>query len=540
MTLCLLAAAPALAQTTPSPALQPPKWGAHLDLEGKLGTTRALGEGDLFVPLLQNGTTLLFGNVKARMDDSASSEGNYGLGVRHMLESGWNLGTYGFFDRRRTEHANYFNQITVGVEALSLNWDFRANAYIPEGRRSHQVDSLNEAYITGTQVYFRGGEERSLGGFDAEIGYRVPVFEATADRQLRLFAGGYRFTSDSDLISAVQGPRGRVEFTVDEVPGLWDGSRLTIGGEMQNDQPRGNQAFLSARLRIPLQVFGAGRQVASLTPMERRMTDPVVRDIDVVAQAGAFGAQETATQTASGSTLKVITSGTTSGANLGSEVTAAGANSTVILSGTFEAGTVQVNMTAGQTLVGAGSLTVRSPSGRVATLNTNTTATINGSAAATVLQMNSNATVIGLTVNATASGASNALAGIMAGAAGGIKILNSTFTATVSGTGGAIALRSGGANANTLISGNTLTATGGSTSGVVTTLGLDNVGSDYTVTGNTMSGSKGNGTANLVNFTAAVTINAGSIDNVRSGTAICSGVAPASGSIAFTNGTTCP
>ncbi|HTH15619.1 MAG TPA: inverse autotransporter beta domain-containing protein, partial [Magnetospirillum sp.] len=300
------------------------KWGAHVDLEGKAGTKRNLGEADVFLPLAQNADSVLFADIRTRMDDEQSREGNFGLGLRHMLDSGWNLGGYGFFDRRRSEYHNYFNQVTFGAEALSPDWDVRANGYIPVGRRSHDEDSLNTAEISGSTVIFRGGEERSLGGFDAEIGWRVPVFAADAGQNLRVYAGGYRFADDG--VPTVAGPRARAEMVFDEVPGLWDGSRLALGAEWQHDSPRGSQGFLSARLRIPLQAesFSTSR----LTPMERRMADPIVRDVDIVAQAGTFGAAETATAS-NGNTLTVVSSATTTGANLQNALNAAGVNSTV-------------------------------------------------------------------------------------------------------------------------------------------------------------------------------------------------------------------
>src|SRR5215472_2257378 len=125
-----LAAAPAFAQTESSAPL---KWGPFLDLEGKAGTQRNLGTGDLFVPFAQDSTSMLFADIRGRFDDHSDDEGNFGLGVRHMLESGWNLGVYGYYDRRHTELGSSFEQGTFGVEALSLDWDFRANLYQPIG-----------------------------------------------------------------------------------------------------------------------------------------------------------------------------------------------------------------------------------------------------------------------------------------------------------------------------------------------------------------------------------------------------------------------
>lgn len=197
-------ALPALAQSGPAP-----KWGPHIDLEARPGTDRSLGEVDLFIPLAQDADTLLFTSIRTRMDDSDGVEGNFGLGIRHMLDSGWNLGSYAYFDRRRTEWEHYFSQVTLGLEALSLDWDLRANAYLPQGRRMHQVDALNTAEVSGASVVFRGGEERAMRGFDAEVGWRLPLFEADAAQQLRVYAGGYHFTADNapDITGRGCGPR---------------------------------------------------------------------------------------------------------------------------------------------------------------------------------------------------------------------------------------------------------------------------------------------------------------------------------------------
>lgn len=525
----LLAAVAGLLQAAPVRAQDSQlKWGPHIDLEAKPGTKRSLGEVDLFIPVAQSADTLLFANLRLRMDDNDSSEGNYGLGVRHMLESGWNIGGYGYFDRRRTEFDNHFNQVTLGIEALSQDWDLRANYYAPVGRRSHNVDSLNTAEVSGTTVLFRGGEERSLGGFDAEIGWRVPLFDASADRQFRIFGGGYRFTEDN--VPTVQGPRARAELTFDSVPYLWEGSRFSIGAEWQHDDPRGSQGFLTARLRIPLQVYG--KPASTLTSMERRMADPVVRDIDVVSQAGQFSAPETATQLAGGGSVTVINSASTSGANLAAAVTAAGNNSTVLLSGTFQT-TGSVSLATGQTLTGA--VTVRSASGRLATVNTG--AAVNGSNLTSTVQVNAGGTVSNLTVNNAFSGGTGGSAILVADGSTNVVIENNVISATQSGANGALALNIG-QNTSATVRGNTLNATGSGTATTMTALGASGAANTtITVSGNSMSASGGT-TNRIANLDVNTTINAGSTGNIR-GSGVCNGT-PASGGIGFTNGTTCP
>ncbi|KEO57065.1 inverse autotransporter beta domain-containing protein [Thalassospira permensis] len=438
-----------------------PKWGPHLDLEGKAGTNRNLGEVDLFMPLLQNEDTLFFTNLRTRMDDGSSVEGNFGVGLRHMLGSGWNVGGIAYFDRRKSEWDNYYNQITLGLEALSTDWDFRSNAYIPQGSRVRNVDALNEANLSGTTISFRGGEERSMAGFDGEIGWRLPVYEPEEPRQIRLFAGGYHFFADK--VEDITGPRLRAEMAFDEVPWLWNGSRFSIGGEWQHDKPRGSQGFVTARLRIPLQFFGAGRK--RLTPMERRMTDPVVRDIDIVSQAGAFGPVETATETADGQTLTVINASSvvdTDDFNI--DLGTAGAN-TVIIDGTIDVDK-QVNMVAGQTLVGSGNITVRSPSGReaVLTISGGKIAATNQNNAYTLLMRN-NTKLIGMTVSNSNNGTGTFA--VRADNTTGVTIENSTLT-SFDGTTSSVAIAASGST-NLVVRNNTLSASSNTatTNGIV-------------------------------------------------------------------------
>ncbi|MBN8197035.1 inverse autotransporter beta domain-containing protein [Thalassospira povalilytica] len=341
------------------------KWGGHIDLEGKAGTDRNLGETDLFIPLWQDDDTLTFTSIRARMDDNNSHEGNFGLGIRQMLDTGWNIGGYGYFDRRHSPYGNKFNQLTFGAEALSLDWDFRANAYLPVGTTQYMEDSLSTVDVSGTTLMYRQGEERALRGFDGEIGWRVPLFEDDAGQQLRAYAGGYRFTENN--VDTVQGPRGRLDLTFDEVPFLWEGSRFSLGAEIQHDSPRGTQGFASFRLRIPLQGFG-GAPKPRLTAMGRRMTDPIIRDIDVISQAGQFSEASEITQTADGETITLLNSNSTSAADFATAIANAGTNSTVILSGAYTSINSMTTVQDGQTIIGGGALAITTPTGRSVTV----------------------------------------------------------------------------------------------------------------------------------------------------------------------------
>ncbi|MEK9844721.1 inverse autotransporter beta domain-containing protein [Thalassospira sp.] len=383
------------------------KWGGHIDLEGKAGTDRNLGESDLFIPLWQDDDTLTFTSIRARMDDNNSHEGNFGLGIRQMLDTGWNIAGYGYFDRRHSPYGNKFNQLTFGAEALSLDWDFRANAYVPIGTTQYMEDSLSTVDVSGTTLMYNQGEERALSGFDGEIGWRIPLFKADAGQQLRAYAGGYRFTEDG--VDTVQGPRGRLDLTFDEVPFLWEGSRFSLGAEIQHDSPRGTQGFASFRLRIPLHGFGDTPK-PRLTAMERRMSDPIIRDIDVVSQAGQFSEASEITETADGETITVLNSNSTSAANFATDIANAGANSTVILSGNYTAINSVTTVQSGQTIVGGGALDIKTPTGRSVTV-TIPDASISGSGSnggagggARFFNMADNSSLIGVTANVNTTG----------------------------------------------------------------------------------------------------------------------------------------
>ncbi len=539
-----------------------PKWSPYIDLEGKTGNKRSLGEADLFLPLTQNDDTLLFASLRTRMDNHSSREGNFGLGLRRMYPNGWNLGGYGYYDRRRSPYGHFFNQATLGVEALSTDWDVRLNGYIPFGERKANVDSLNSVSFSGTTVTFHGGEERALGGFDAEVGWRAPLFEEDANQQMRLYMGGYRFSGGN--APTVQGPRARMDFTFEEIPQLWTGSRLSMGAEIQHDKPRGTQGFASLRLRIPFDLFSGGNGRKSrhkLTAQERRMTAPIVRDIDVVTQAGDFGTAETAT-TLDGKKITVVDSSTSS--DLATAIAAAGADATVMLSGSLST-TSEVTVQSGQTIMGGGSLTVKSPSGRTATLSlpgatvTGTFSTPTGDA---IFQMANNSTLKDLNLsmtntngvaqaidvsnvsnvtisNNTISGSSTHIGyigrAIVVNTVSNLTISNNTITANAD-QHDASGIYFTGTSTNNTIDNNTITVTAGANyaNGILLGSNVQTVVSNNTFT------SSGGTLANSTLYLNNATILAGSTGNVRTSGEACRTTGTNTGSVSFTDSSTCP
>src|SRR6266478_4497307 len=256
------------------------KWSPRVEAGGMVGT-RSFGDVDFFLPLWQDQGSLLFGDLRGTFTTQPTEEGDFGLGYRTQISPEWILGGYGYFDIQNSQNNNLFYQATVGIELLSVDWDFRLNGYIPINPDGGTVNDHVGIKISGNNIQMQtnSSKEKALYGFDGEVGWRVPVFPADGDMDIRLFAGGYYFTnSDVDTIA---GPRGRIEARLYDIDFLGMQSRLTAQGVVPWDTPRGIQGFGGLELRIPLGAI-TGAPGPKLNPLDRRMVDRVQRDIDIV------------------------------------------------------------------------------------------------------------------------------------------------------------------------------------------------------------------------------------------------------------------
>jgi hypothetical protein len=282
------------------------KWHGSLDALGRGGGENG-GQLDLFAPLYQNDNTLFFGNAIGALDSDSSDGANFGAGIRHIVDGSYILGAYGYFDWLHSPNANTFYRVSGGVEAMTADWDLRMNGYLPI---SGSADLVNISKVDGIDgmlgdptlairdneigllrqsiggVLGKDGlliQEAPLGGIEGEVGYRLPFGDALgSNTETRVFLGGYAFWGGGYPTYA--GPRGRVELRVYDLPWLGDGSRLTAGGEISWDDPRGVQGEGSLRLRIPLNIFGGGSH-PQLSELDRRMTDPIpIRVLPIYAE----------------------------------------------------------------------------------------------------------------------------------------------------------------------------------------------------------------------------------------------------------------
>jgi hypothetical protein len=275
------------------------KWQSHAEFTGHAATNSVYGVGlSPFIPIAQDDVSMWFVNLRNDMfweHGDFGHEFNLGGGYRRLMgdDGSWILGGYGFFDRMESRYDNHFNQGTLGVEAMWLDWDARINGYLADDdeKLTSNAQSAVAMFSSGT-VVVKSGIEQAQSGFDAEVGWRLPFDLDSMLGDTRVYAGGFYF--DSDMMSSIAGPKLRAEMRIHDIPGLWEGSRFTVSTSWRWDDERGSDLQGMLSLRIPI---GAPTRTAPLTHVERRMTDSVVRDVFIVSQTGLGNAEGARTRT---------------------------------------------------------------------------------------------------------------------------------------------------------------------------------------------------------------------------------------------------
>ncbi|HPQ50529.1 MAG TPA: right-handed parallel beta-helix repeat-containing protein [Alphaproteobacteria bacterium] len=245
----------------------------RLDTFAKLGKDRSLLGTQLFYPLGWNGRRLTYTDIRLIADNQHDFEGNIGLGLRYIPKgTDMLLGTYGFFDHRKSSADNFYSQITLGAELLTPDYDFRINSYQSlNGAKTISNSSQTSLRFVGSNLLadqrVDTQKEVPLSGFDAEAGIKLPFL-----KEARIYGGAFHFSGDEDI--SLTGLRSRVRWRVND----W----FQLGLEHQWDDIRGNSDLAEFRIRIPLGKKPIGKKP---TGIYARLNEDIVRDIDIVTQA---------------------------------------------------------------------------------------------------------------------------------------------------------------------------------------------------------------------------------------------------------------
>jgi len=270
------------------------KHAPKIETSGKLGNKRDIGDGKITAPLWQNkdGKKLVFGDFRGRFDNLGSSEFNLGLGYRQLIDyealgqDQWIIGGYSFIDRLNSRYDNTYKQITIGIEALSEKYDFRANLYLPE---DNQQDVNNSGRVSQTALsnfIIEFDQEKAYDGFDVEFGYKLPTNVA----EVKIF-GGYFYFDESGINEVgyqdISGPKIRGEVLLNEYHSKYIPKNVEVGFgfEYQSDEVFGDQIFGVAKISYS---FGSNGFKNKGNDLRSRMTEFAIRDIDIRSTAKTF------------------------------------------------------------------------------------------------------------------------------------------------------------------------------------------------------------------------------------------------------------
>jgi len=251
------------------------------------GRKRNIGFGDFFIPVLGKDETFLFFNPKLSWDDHHNHEYNLGLGIRSLrFDQKVILGINSYFDNKDVNGAGYFKQAGLGLEALSDFMDFRLNYYWALSSKKEVESSSTYSFASHSLLeYTTPGYIEPMSGLDYEAGILVPGISNFMET--RFYVGGYNYFAK--VGKNVNGFSTRLD--------IMPSPLLNIDIQFKNDSVNGAEVYGGFYVSLPFEMgniaqgknpfdgwkdlfkFGQGTR-----PLKDRMTDMVIRDIDVIAE----------------------------------------------------------------------------------------------------------------------------------------------------------------------------------------------------------------------------------------------------------------
>jgi hypothetical protein len=243
---------------------------------------RTITTFDFLVPFWQGEKNILFFNPRYSFDNRDGSEVNFGFGYRHLLFADHAvLGINGYYDCRWTGWGTRHEQLGLGAEVMTGSFTGRFNGYFPvTDTQIGPPSGISGYYFRDVGIYTGTGSiEETLGGFDGELGVKVPYLSKYLETWV--YAGGYHF--EGDYVRDVNGFSTRLEVIPTDF--------LRLGFEYRNDTLAGNQYFGEAAVTVPFSIdnlvkgknpfAGIGKHFGGERTLHERLVEPVRRDVDV-------------------------------------------------------------------------------------------------------------------------------------------------------------------------------------------------------------------------------------------------------------------
>ena len=197
------------------------------------------------------------------MSSGNTEELNLGLGHRQFYaDRRWLLGGYVSFDYRNTDRSDQ-QQMTFGLEALSIDYDANFNYYLPISGTDVVGTGVGGGIFIGNSLFANGVVEEALEGFDLEVGALLPFLTYG---ETRLYIGTYHFDGDVAPDTGI-GAKVRMEFRPRK--------DITLGVAVTNDDLYGTEANFQLKYS-----FGYSKE-SGVRTMNERMIQFHERDIDI-------------------------------------------------------------------------------------------------------------------------------------------------------------------------------------------------------------------------------------------------------------------
>ena len=258
------------------------------ELTTKFSKGRNIGELNYMQPFLANDNHLPILDLKLKLDNQKSKEINLGLVYRYNYDDNAILGTYAYFDHRRTGSNFSISGLTAGVEVLSKYIDARANIYIPQNKRKKlKHNSKKSVEIKGTSIFaVSGGHkyESALKGYDIEVGTPLFAFSDSLNETFgtKVYVARYSFTAKN--VKPIVGTRFRIE---QDLGKIWAGDnsyKFHVSAETQFDKVRKRQNFIGLGVKV---AFSDKKSLykKKQSGLRHRMMETVIRDVDIVTES---------------------------------------------------------------------------------------------------------------------------------------------------------------------------------------------------------------------------------------------------------------
>jgi len=221
----------------------------------------------VLAPIRQGKDTLTYFDGRFINSEGPVLEGNLSLGQRWLLGNNqWILGAQGGYDYRKSASDRGYDQLNVGIEALSENFDFIANYYLPLTDEELIGTDNTSGQFDGRRLVLNGIYEEALEGFDIEAGARLPLGAKLHRFETRFYVKYFSFSGEI-LAEKDDGVGARLSMRPRQ--------NLNLELAWQEDQLTGNQTEVSLTYS-----YGYSTKSKSRT-LRQRMTELHQRDIDI-------------------------------------------------------------------------------------------------------------------------------------------------------------------------------------------------------------------------------------------------------------------